>query len=224
MTYKTELHAHTAEVSPCGRFTASQVVDQYVEAGFSTLVISDHFRYYVRDDAGGTWRQKVDHYLAGYRKAREYAHGRLNVLLGVELQFVGEHNDYLIYGINEDFLYGTPDIHRMTLRSLRAILPPEALIIHAHPFRTGATITNPDLIDGVESYNGGTGDANNEFAVLWAERFALLQTSGSDYHGGNVSRINGGILTDEPITNTDQLAQILRDRAYTLIKKSTPEK
>ena len=224
MTYKTELHAHTAEVSPCARATASQVVDQYVEAGFSTLVISDHFRYYVLDNAGATWKQKVDHYLAGYRRALEHANGRINVLLGIELQFVGEHNDYLLYGINEDFLYGNPDVHKMTLRSLRNILPPEALIIHAHPFRTGSTITNPELIDGMEAYNGGTGDANNDFAALWTKRHSLLQTSGSDYHGGNVSRINGGILTDEPITNTDQLAQILRDRAYTLIKKSTPEK
>lgn len=224
MAYKTELHAHTAEVSPCGRATASQVVDQYVEAGFSTLVISDHFRYYVLDNAGATWKQKVDHYLAGYRKARKHANGRINVLLGIELQFVGEHNDYLVYGINEDFLYGNPDIHKMTLRSLRAILPPEALIVHAHPFRTGSTITNPELIDGMETYNGGTGDANNEFARLWAERYSLLQTSGSDYHGGNVSRINGGIVTDEPITTTEQLAQTLKSSAHTRIQKGIPEK
>ena len=161
----------------------------------------------------------MDHYLAGYRKAREHANGRINVLLGVELQFVGEHNDYLIYGITEDFLYGNPDIHRMTLRSLRNILPPEALIIHAHPFRTGSTITNPELIDGVESYNGGTGDANNDFAKLWAERFSLLQTSGSDYHGGSVSSIKGGIATNEPITDVIQLTRIFRNQAYKLIKK-----
>ena len=224
MTYKTELHTHTAEVSPCGKFLASEVVDTYIEAGFSTLVITDHFRYYVLDDAGITWRQKVDHFLAGYRRAKAHANGRLEVLFGIELQFVGEHNDYLVYGIDEDFLYGNPDIHKMTLRSFRAILPPNAIIIHAHPFRSGSTITDPDLIDGFEAYNGGTGDIHNEFAAMWVERYGKIKTSGSDYHGGNVSRINGGILTDEPITNPEQLANILRRGSYTLIKKSIPEK
>jgi hypothetical protein len=224
MTYKTELHAHTAEVSPCAGFKAADAVDKYIEAGFSTLVITDHFRYYVLDGAGITWRQKIDHFLAGYRHAKAHANGRLSVLFGIELQFVGEHNDYLIYGIDEDFLYGNPDIHKMALRSLRDILPPDAIIVHAHPFRNSCTIANPELIDGFEAYNGGTEDARNEFAGMWADRYGKIKTSGSDYHGGNASRINCGIETDEPITDARQLVQILKSQKYKLIQKRSPEK
>ena len=224
MEFKTELHCHTAEVSPCGCFKASEVVETYVEARFSTLVITDHFRYYVLDDAGTTWRKRVDHYLAGYRKAQACANGRIHVLLGIELQFVGDHNDYLVYGIDENFLYENPEIHRMTLKSFRAILPSSAMIVQAHAFRSGMSVTDPALLDGMEVYNGGTADLNNEFAKIWAERFGLLQTSGSDYHGGPVSRINCGIVTDEPITNSDQLVNILRAGTHTLIKKRVPEK
>ena len=223
MEFKTELHAHTAEVSPCAGFTAARVVEKYLEAGFSTLVITDHFRDYVIEHAGLTWHQKIDHYLAGYRNAVKHANDQINVLLGIELQFVGERNDYLIYGITEDFLYSTPDIHKMSLKSLRSILPPTAMIVHAHPFRSGATITDPALLDGMEAYNGGTSSTQNAFAEQWAERFDLIPTSGSDYHGGPASRISGGIVTDEEIVDCTQLTQILRSRAHTLIRKGSCE-
>jgi hypothetical protein len=219
MMFKTEMHCHTAEVSPCAGFTASEVVEKYVEAGFSSLVITDHFRNYVVDHAGTTWRQKIDHYLAGYRKAQACANGRIHVLLGIELQSVGEHNDYLVYGITEDFLYDHPDIHKMTLKSFRAILPPTAMIFHAHAFRFGCNITDPDLLDGMEAYNGITADDNNAIADLWSKRYGLIQSSGSDYHGGSVASIKGGIATDEPIIDEIQLSQVLRARAYKLIKK-----
>lgn len=219
MPFKTELHAHTAEVSPCGRYTAAEVVDKYIEAGFSTLVITDHFRNYVVDYAGATWRQKIDHYLTGYRKALEYANGRIHVLLGIELQFNGTHNDYLVYGITEDFLYDHPEIQEMSLKSFRAILPPDAMIFHAHAFRFGCNITDPDLLDGMEAYNAITNDDNNAIADMWSKRYGLIQSSGSDYHGGSVASIKGGIATDEPITDVIQLTRIFRERAYKLIKK-----
>ena len=219
MPFKTDLHIHTAEVSPCARFRAAEVVDRYVEAGYSTLVITDHFRDYVVENAGATWKQQIDHYLVGYRKAVAHAKDRIHILLGIELQFVGAHNDYLIYGITEDFLYENPQIHRMPLKALRSILPPTAMVIHAHAFRSGSTIENPEFLDGMEVYNGGTADKMNEFAQLWATRFDLIQTSGSDYHGGPVSRITGGIITDTPIVDSNQLTQIFRSKAYVLIQK-----
>ena len=222
--FKAELHCHTAEVSPCAGLSARGVVDRYLEAGFTTLVITDHFRNYIVDDAGKAWRQKIDHYLAGYRRAKDYAADRLHVLPGIELQFVGEHNDYLVYGIDEDFLYGNPDIHKMTLRSFRSLLPPEGMIVHAHPFRPGCTIENPELLDGMEVYNGGTADSNNEVARMWAERYSLIQTSGSDYHGGAVSRINGGILTEAPITTVTELVDQLRRGSHSLLAKGNPVK
>ena len=39
MKFKTELHAHTAEVSPCAGFTAAQAVQKYVEAGAYRVIL-----------------------------------------------------------------------------------------------------------------------------------------------------------------------------------------
>jgi predicted metal-dependent phosphoesterase TrpH len=43
--YKTELHFHTAEVSPCGRFLpVGGIRLLYKKLGYHTVVITDHFR------------------------------------------------------------------------------------------------------------------------------------------------------------------------------------
>lgn len=220
MQFKTELHAHTAEVSPCAKLKAREVVDAYIEAGYSTLIISDHFCDYVIDNAGATWQQKIDHYLAGYRRAKEYAGDRLNVLMGCELRFVGSNNDYLIMGMTEEFLYNYPEMHKMKLNRFRPFaIENDMMIIQAHPFRNTLDIVKPELLDGMEIFNASPNpphDCRNDIANIWAQRFGLIRTSGSDFHGGSY-KISGGIMTDEKITSMEQLIKILRSETHTLI-------
>lgn len=220
MQYKTELHAHTAEVSPCAKLKAREVVEAYIEAGYSTLVLTDHFCDYVINNAGATWEKKMDHYLAGYRRAKEYAGDRLNVLLGVEMRFEGSNNDYLMLGMTEEFLYSHPEVHKMKLSRFRPFaIQNDILIIQAHPFRNSLDIVKPELLDGMEVFNGTPNpphDCRNEIANIWAQRFGLIRTSGSDFHGGSY-KISGGIITDECVTSMDQLKKILRSEAHTLI-------
>ena len=98
MGYKTELHAHTCEVSPCADLTVEEVTDRYIAAGYSTLVLTNHYCDYVIDNAGETWEEKIGHYLSAYHAMKEYAGDRLHILLGCELRFTENHNDYLIFG------------------------------------------------------------------------------------------------------------------------------
>ncbi len=42
MKFKTELHAHTAETSNCGKASAEELVEAYIKNGYSTVVITDH--------------------------------------------------------------------------------------------------------------------------------------------------------------------------------------
>ena len=107
MQFKTELHAHTSEVSPCGHVTAPEVADRFIAEGYTSLVITNHYCDYVIDNLKGTWREKMDYYMHPYYLMREHAQDRLNVILGCELRFEGSINDYLIYGITEDF----PEFH-----------------------------------------------------------------------------------------------------------------
>lgn len=211
MPYLTELHAHTTEVSPCADLTAPEVAERYIAAGYSTLVVTDHYCDYVIDNAGNSWEEKIDHYLTGYRSMKEYAKGRLNVLLGCELRFLENHNDYLVYGMDEDFLFAHPELHRMTLKTFSEFSREHGLLlIQAHPFRHRMTVVNPNLVDGIEVFNGHRGhDSRNQIADMWARRYGLLRSSGSDFHHPD-SVESGGIITEEPITSSRQLIDILR--------------
>ena len=42
--YKTETHLHTAEVSPCGKVGAGEMIKLYAESGYSTVFVSDHLK------------------------------------------------------------------------------------------------------------------------------------------------------------------------------------
>lgn len=211
MQYKTELHVHTREVSPCADLTAQQVAERFLAAGYTSLVVTNHYCDYVVDNAGDTWQEKMDYYLAPYRTMKEYAKGRLHVLLGLELRFLENFNDYLVYGVDEQFLYDHPELHKMRLKDFSAFAKQHGLLIfQAHPFRNRMTVMNPALLDGVEVFNGHKGhDSRNQLADLWAKRYGLLRSSGSDFHHPDSEEV-GGILTEEPITSVEQLLQALR--------------
>ncbi|MBQ2734552.1 MAG: hypothetical protein IJF33_01835 [Clostridia bacterium] len=211
MQYKTELHAHTREVSPCADLTAPEVAERFLAAGYTSLVVTNHYCDYVVDNAGESWEEKMDYYLLPYRKMQEYAKGRLNVLLGLELRFLENFNDYLVYGVDEQFLHDYPDLHKMSLKTFAPFAKEHGLlVIQAHPFRNRMTVMNPKLLDGVEVFNGHKGhDSRNPVADMWAKRYGLLRASGSDFHHPD-SEESGGILTEQPITSVSQLVETLR--------------
>ena len=66
--YIYETHCHTSEVSRCGDLTAREVVRNYVDAGYSGLVVTDHFsrvfqQVFLKPDA--TWEKKIDFFMRG---------------------------------------------------------------------------------------------------------------------------------------------------------------
>lgn len=57
------------------------------------------------------------------------------------------------------------------------------MIYQAHPFRFGMKITNVKYLDGIEVCNRNIEhDSHNDIAALWAEKFGLKKTAGSDHH------------------------------------------
>lgn len=216
--YKTELHTHTKVVSPCADAPLDVLVERYADAGYTTLTVADHYCDYVIDNAGETWAEKVEHYLSGYRSLKKLAEGKLNVLLGCELRFVGSMNDYLVLGMDEDFLLNHPELHKMSLKAFSAFARENGLLlIQAHPFRKRMVMIDPTLLDGVEVFNGHKDhESKNYLANELANRYGLIKTSGSDFHHSD-SAIAGGILTDEPITSVSRLMEILQSGNYTLI-------
>ena len=113
--FKTELHCHSAEVSNCAHAYADYIVDRYISEGYSTIVLTNHFNKETFknkrfDMLDAPWDEKVDYFMNGYHKMVEAAAGRINIILGMELRFFCEINDYLVYGITEEFLRAHPEM------------------------------------------------------------------------------------------------------------------
>ncbi len=217
-SYKTELHAHSCEVSPCADLTVEEVVERYIAAGYTSLMLTNHYCDYVMENAGKSWEEKITHYLSAYRKMKEYAGERLHILLGCELRFTENENDYLIFGLDEEFLIPHPDLHTRSLKGFSRLARDHGLlVIWAHPFRNRMMMVDPHYLDGIETYNGHPGhDSRNPLADAFARRYGLLRTSGSDFHH-IYSAEAGGILTEEPITSMEQLVEVIRNGDCDLI-------
>ena len=71
MTYKTEPHIHVAEVSPCARLSAREMIRLYAAAGYHTVFVSDHLHRNCFARFGDlSWREKVARFAMGYEAAR----------------------------------------------------------------------------------------------------------------------------------------------------------
>lgn len=220
MPYKYELHCHTGEVSTCADAPAAETVEKYKNAGYSGIVITDHF-------SGLTFqpydyfniKKNAEHYLKGYKAALAAAGKDFTVLLGMEIRFLFTTNDYLVYGATEDFVKNSGNFLFGNLKTLyNKVKSNGMLLVQAHPFRGYVRRANPKYLDGVEVYNGKSKNPQeNENSLLWARGEGLsLLTSGSDYHHPN-SKISGGIETDEKIKTNSDLLRILRSGEYRLI-------
>jgi len=213
MIYKYDTHVHTAETSPCGKVKAEDVVKLYKNAGFSGIVVTDH--YYsglFKNSVHVTWKEKMRDYLKGYKIALEEGEkAGLKVILGVELSFTESFNDYLIYGITEDFLFEEGELYNLTLKEFRKIADKEGFLIYqAHPFRDMMERADPSLLDGVEVYNGHPYHMNrNDLALEFAKSNNLKMISGSDFHMTEALG-RGGILTDAEVNNSIEFAGMLR--------------
>jgi hypothetical protein len=195
-----------------------QIINKYKEAGYTTLVLANHFNRgtqgFLRCEEYGDF---ITAYLKGYEDLKNDAQGVLTVLLGMELRFEENSNDYLVFGVTEEFLRNNPPLYDMNPESFSKLAKENGLLfVQAHPFRNSMTVVNPRFLDGVEVFNGHMGhDSRNEIANMWAEKFNLIKTSGTDYHY-ITSPANGGIFTEEEITDMNQLVEILKSGNYTL--------
>jgi hypothetical protein len=149
----------------------AELVRLYSEAGYSGMVITDHcfslFYDWFRDDLCNADHERIiDRYLRGYYAAQNEGEKRgFSVLCGAEVRFDGTVNDYLVYGLEDHQLYHLPLLNRLkNLDELLDVLPNQALVVQAHPFRDNMTVISPTNLFGIEVYNGGTESFRNDLA------------------------------------------------------------
>lgn len=222
MSFKTELHCHM-DFSGCSDVSAADMVEKYIAAGYTTVVITNHFNagYISRE---GSFDALVRGTFDAIEEVKDAAAGRLHILTGMELTFRCMPNDFLLYGITEEFISNIGeeilDLRPWQMRD--RLHQVGGIIIQAHPFRFGQTVLNPDEVDGIEIFNGHSGQrSHNEvakhWALYWMEHYrrdgSYILTAGSDHHH-TWQLPTAGIETEEEITSDEQLLAVLKSGEY----------
>ena len=217
---KWELHAHCCETSLCGHVPAEELVKSYSGAGYTGLVLTDHYNEKTLDALTGTPEEKVEKWLRGYEIARKTGEEcGLTVLFWLEARLPANENDYLIFGATPALLREHPLLHLQTLPALHALVHScGAILVQAHPFREVCAPAPAEDLDGVEVFNGHPRhDSRNPLAMEFAIAHPhLIRTSGSDYHRTQ-DLATGGIETDRDIRTPADLVKCLKDNAFTRI-------
>lgn len=219
--YLYDLHVHTNEVSFCGFVSGKEVAQLYAEAGYSGIVITDHYYDGFFNEVSGTWENKVKQYLSGYLEAKaEGAKHGLDVFLGIEIKFSGSLDDYLVYGISEEFLLQYPKLYNLGLPELSKLVREQGLILYqAHPFRSYCNPADPKYLDGIEVFNGNPRhESHNDQAEAYANKHQLKMISGSDFHQHQDLAI-GGVYFSEKIRDNQHLVTALNNSQIVQLKK-----
>lgn len=220
MFYKYETHLHTSEVSVCARSTACEMVHAYIDAGYSGIIITDHFingNSIVID--GLSWKDQINRFLRGFRNA-ELVSGKYNfdVFLGWEYTNHPYGEDFLTYNLTPQFLYDHPEIMEMDISEYSKIVRNHGgLLVQAHPYREAHYIKykpNPkiNLIDGIEVNNGESNSPNNNNDKAWVlarNNPHLIRISGTDIHHTNQVGL-AGIAFEYRINSMQEFVDCLK--------------
>lgn len=181
--YKTELHAHTSPVSRCSEIPVPNFVENYISIGCNSIVITNHLTPEYADPLFESYT--AEYYLSDYFAACEYAKDKnINIILGAEIRFTENINDYLVYGITpEDIERIIPLLPYGIENFYKEFKNDKNVILQAHPFRKKMELAPLGSIDGIESMNMHPG---HNSAVAVAAKYArdndLLVCGGTDYH------------------------------------------
>lgn len=189
--YRYDTHIHTKEGSLCATASGSYQAEAYKDAGYTGIIITDHFfrgNTCIRKDL--PWDERIDLFCKGYENAKKTGDEiGLDVFFGWEETFEGQ--DFLIYGLDKDWMKAHPEMEYWTIREqFEAVDQAGGMVIHAHPFRDRPYIPKiklfPDHVHGVEIFNAGNFEEENEEAYMYAKKYNLPVTAGSDSHHHNI--------------------------------------
>lgn len=215
--FKYETHLHTSEASACALSTGAQMVRAHYEAGYSGIIITDHFFN------GNTaiprnlpWNERVDLFCAGYENALEEAKNLpFSVFFGWEYADCGA--EFLTYGLGKEFLLSFPDMLSWPIEKYLTIARQHGgFISQAHPFREAWYIKSirlfPEYVDAIEVRNASHSNPRfDEKALELAKEYSLYQTAGSDTHDIDCMH-GGGMEFDRELGSIEDFIQAVKEQ------------
>lgn len=223
MRFLYDPHTHTSEVSPCGWMEARHVIDLYHQHGYQGLVVTDHLheKYIQTLDCRDDWQACVDAYMKGYYLSKQRAEElHMDAIFGVEIRFPENDRDFLLFGVDENFLRRNPFLYRMSHQQFYERFSNEVLIIQAHPYRDFDLVGEEikiHLLHGLEVYNGNPrhDNQNDKALALLNAHKGLVKICGSDTHRpGDEAR--AALAFPQRIRNSFELKQALEEGRYDL--------
>ncbi|HKL99626.1 MAG TPA: PHP-associated domain-containing protein [Mobilitalea sp.] len=220
--YLYETHLHTKEASACARIGGVEQARYYKEAGYSGIIITDHFfngNSCVPKNL--PWEERIDLFSKGYENAKQEGDRiGLDVYFGWEAGFQG--TEFLIYGLSKEWLKKQLDILSWSVEEqYKKVHEAGGFVVHAHPFRIRPYISEirlfPESVDAVEVINVGNG--NQEYdrkASEYAQKNKLYETAGSDAHGGE--KCHSGIAFMHKIVSIQDYIDSIKSREYELLE------
>lgn len=214
--FKYETHLHTKEGSACADSTGAQMVRAHYEAGYSGIIITDHFfNGNTTIPSNIPWEKRVELLYAGYDNAVEEAKDLpFSVFFGWE--YADNGTEFLTYGLGKDFLLPYPDILSWSVEKYLTIARQNgAFISQAHPFREVWYIKKirlfPEYVDAIEVCNAShTNPKFDERALELAREYSLYQTAGSDTHSIDCM-YGGGMFFDHELNSIEEFIQAVKE-------------
>lgn len=212
--FQTELHAHTSPASSCSEIPPELMIENYSRLGYDSVVITNHFYPGMKnyDDK----EKCISDYLQDYNDAVKLGkEHNINVILGCEIRFSENMNDYLVYGIDEKFFEKAYEYLDKGIECFSKEFRSDDLVIfQAHPFRDGMVNANPEFLDGIEAFNMHPGhNSRIGFSCRYAKENSLLVCGGTDYHHPNHEGMIS-LLTKEKMQTSYDVSRILKSKDY----------
>lgn len=212
--YKTELHLHTSPASGCSEVAPEVAVKLYADLGYHSVVVCNHFfsgmHFY------GDKETCLKEYFADYERAVEAGEKYgVNVILGCEIRFTENENDYLLFGIDKNFIREAYDCLDMGIEAFsKHFRREDRLLVQAHPFRNGMTSVSLELLDGIEAFNMHPNhNSRVALAAKYAREHGLIPTVGSDFHHIGHEGISA-LLTKTEIKTSNDIVDVLNSGDY----------
>jgi hypothetical protein len=210
---KIDTHIHSNGVSFCSQVSSEQIIDEKLRLGIDGIILTNHCQsHYYPPEKHDEYIEKV---IAEFNRAKEYGEKKnFLVMLGLEVSiFEPSYNDWLLYGVTEEFLRSSPCFYQLNQRSLFELCEKNGiLLVQAHPFRNSGWGVN-ELMHGAE-VNCSPGDLplKDEVIEIACAR-NLTVTCGTDYHSSD--RPNCGMVVPDFIKTSVDFANYLKTTDYT---------
>ena len=217
--HRIELHAHSMPVSNCCRCSDERLLELYAENKVEAVCLTNHYTADNPVFSGKTKKESIDAYLEGYEKLKEAAkpYG-IGIILGCEIRFNENCNDYLIYGVNREILEEAFDYFGRGVEEYRKnVVLKDSLFIQAHPFRDGIKTVDPRYLDGIETMNfHPKHNSRNSTSARYAKENGIeICIGGSDFHeDGHYNSSALLTLAKRAPTDSFDLARLLKSKDY----------